>query len=116
MEEQYGNLDLVESPPYSSLFEGYGMDSLNFINNSGSYFFFLGLIPTVLGVKFIINLIALYFRRYEFARQVGMYVYDSDKSELMMMAFKKLVMETFTDLCICSFLQMIYYYNHDDIV
>lgn len=116
MEAQYGNLDFEESPPFSSYFEGYGMDSMNYVSNSGSFFFFMGLIPAVVYARLAINLVCLCLRKRAFARRVGMFVYVKNKNEFMMLALTKLVLETYTDLCICSFLQMMYYYNPNDIV
>ena len=92
------------------------MESMNYVKNSGSFFFFLGSIPSLVGTRFIINLIAVFFRRYALARQVGMIAYSPNNYEFMMMAFQKLVLETFTDLCLITFLQLIYFYNPSNIL
>ena len=102
--EVYEQLDLKESPPFSSKFEGYGLESLNIIKNSGSIFFYSGVIPTLVFVRFIANSLALCFRRHERARKIGVIVFIPNKQELLVMALSKLVMETFTDLCLMMYL------------
>ena len=104
MEEQYEKIKFNETPPYSDKFEGYGMDSLNFFKNSGSFFFYFGLIPFVVVVRFIINCLAVYYRKYETARKIGVMAYSNNKQQILILAMSKLVLETFTDLCLMTYL------------
>ena len=104
MEVQIEKLGLKESPPYSYLYDGYGMETMNYVNNSGSFFFYAFSLPTLVALRFIINLIALRYRKHEIARRIGMAVYSSNHYEFLMMGFKKIIIETFTDLSIMSLL------------
>ena len=96
----YENLGFRETPVFSSLFEQFEVGGLNLVLNSGSFFLFLAILVTKFVLAYFINLIAVYFRKYYYARKIGMMVYQPNRWNSFKELLSKLCLESVLDLII----------------
>jgi hypothetical protein len=93
-----------ETTPINDQFAFFGVGDKNFLNNSGSYGLILcGLLWSTLGY-FVLNEITAYFYKYKLSRIIGQWAYRREYSGLLEGAVYKLILETYFDLVICSFI------------
>ena len=69
------NLDLKETEPLNERFESMGMDSQNFVYNSGSYFILQTLIYLTFYMRRIANYICTKYAHNWWVRSFGLYIY-----------------------------------------
>ena len=95
-----------ETEPINDQFDFFGVGDKNFLNNSGSYGLILcGLFWSTLGY-FFLNEIMGYLYKYKVARLLGIWAYRREYSGLLEGAVYKLILETYFDLVICSFINV----------
>ena len=98
------NFLFKETTPINDQFDFFGVGDKNFLNNSGSYGLILcGLTWSTFGY-FCLNKLAAKGYRWKISRLVGFWAYRREYSALLSGAVYKLVLETYFDLVICSFI------------
>ena len=84
----------------------FGMDNSNFIMNSGSYFVIIGGMAIYAVVFYFMNKVAVKFAKYRNARKFGMFIFEESYFESFVFGTKKLFLESYFDLVICSFINL----------
>lgn len=105
--------DFKETKPLNYNFEMLDIDSMNFVGNSGSYFIFTAGILTYPCALFFINLLARFFSKYQFFRNIGLWAYRRSYLLMFKYGFLKLLLESYFDLCICAILQIYEFIQKD---
>jgi len=107
-EDLYGdNMDLKETTPVSEQFEAFGVDTKTFMFHSGSYYLIQAGIILYYIVLAIINKVAARKAHLERARKIGMWAYQPNWGSLLVIATKKLYLESYFDLALCSILNLV---------
>jgi hypothetical protein len=106
-EDWYGdNLTFHETPPINQAFAFFGIDNKNFILNSGSYFALQLIVIGSILFQYFLNRLAVNHAAHKWARKLGIFVYKPDYNLLMKESTVKLFMESYFDLCICTFINL----------
>jgi hypothetical protein len=94
-----------ETTPINERFEEFGIGDKNFIMNSGSYLIMQLLIVVWHFVGKYLFKLCVKFARIPFFRRVGMMITPPDIQNLKIISIK-LMLETYFDLAICTFINI----------
>jgi len=90
-----------ETPPFTESIEAMGFETMNLMLNSGSFFVILVGVIVWMFIKFVVNEICKKFYRYEKARDIGVWCYESSYKNQIKQASFKLFLESYMDLAMC---------------
>ena len=105
--EFFGLFDFLETQPYNEHFEQFGIENLNFLQNSGSFMLFQILIPLYIILEILINRLALSYKKYQCCRNLGMSFHNKHPKRSLIHSFLKLLMESYFEIIISLALNLI---------
>ena len=111
LDHVYDHLEVRVSPNFSSAFESFGLETLNLVLLSASYFVYLFVFAVVFALSHLMTMVFLRYRHYRFARQLGIWTFIPNKMEKLKQATERLNLESITDICIMSQLHFINWSN-----
>jgi len=93
-----------ETPAFSSNLELFGLDNMNFLINSGSFFPVIAGMLTWLILKFLLNKACTYLPHKKWVRSIGIWAYDRQYLHTLSQGTLKLFLESYFDLTMCQIL------------
>ena len=96
-----------ETPPLNSEFELFGIEDLNFMLNSGSYFVVQIGIVIYFSVRKLLNRVAVRNADKKWARKLGQWAFMPSYWKSMKQALLKLLLESYFDICFCTLINVI---------
>jgi hypothetical protein len=96
-----------ETSPIGVKWAFFGIENSNFILNSGSYFVIIGGMAFYAFVFWTLNKACAYLAKFSYTRKFGMFIYEENYYEGFIFGVKKLFLESYFDLVICTFINVI---------
>ena len=96
--------DFKKTESVNGNYDLFGIDTKNFIFNSGSYFVFMMGFVIVNAILFLLNKLAARFSNHKAFRKLGLKVYSSSYKTDTKYESSKMYLESYFDLTLCAFL------------